>query len=141
MREKMRGITLTELMIVVVILGILAAVAYPSYRQFAARAKRNEARAGLLQIATNQERFYLSNQTYTCEIRFLGFDAAAGATCSLSPTGSYNVCCTGADANGFTAQATYVLPDDEVNNCGTFNIDSTGLKTSAPLGDCWTRSR
>ena len=50
MRKYMRGVTLMELMIVVVIIGVLAAIAYPNYRQYAARAKRNEARAALLQI-------------------------------------------------------------------------------------------
>ncbi len=49
--RKMRGVTLLELMIVVVIIGILAAIAYPSYRQFVERAKRTEARALLLRIA------------------------------------------------------------------------------------------
>ena len=62
-RQSMRGVTLIELMIVIVIIAILAAVSYPSYREFTARAKRNEARAALLQIATNQERFYLQNNT------------------------------------------------------------------------------
>lgn len=141
MRKHMRGITLTELMIVVVILGILAAVAYPNYRQFAARAKRNEARAALLQIATNQERFYLNNNTYTCELRFLGFDTLPGVTSFITQTGSYNVRCTGADQNQYTADALYVLPDEEVNQCGTFRINSAGQKTSLPLADCWTRSR
>ena len=59
MRRFMRGVSLLELMIVVVILGILTTVAYPSYRQYAARAKRTEAKAALLQIAIMQERFYL----------------------------------------------------------------------------------
>ena len=44
MRKHMRGITLMELMIVVVIIGILTAIAYPSYRQYVAKAKRNEAK-------------------------------------------------------------------------------------------------
>ena len=59
MRKHMRGVTLMELMIVVVIIGILTAMAYPSYRQYVAKAKRNEAKAALLQISTMQERFYL----------------------------------------------------------------------------------
>ena len=63
MRKYMRGVTLTELMIVVVIVSILAMVSYPSYREYAARAKRNEAKACLLQVATQQERFYLQNNT------------------------------------------------------------------------------
>lgn len=141
MRKYMHGVTLTELMIVVVILGIIAAVAYPNYRQFVARAKRNEARAALLQIATNQERFYLNNQTYTCELRFLGFQAGVGVTAIPSDTGSYNIRCTSADANQYTADALYLLPDDEAAKCGTFTIDSTGLKGSLPYTDCWSRSR
>ena len=141
MRKSMQGVTLTELMIVVVILGILAAIAYPGYRQFASRAKRNEARAALLQIATNQERFYLNNNTYTDEIRLLGFNAAAGATAVNSPTGSYTVTITAADANSFTARADYILPDAEAATCGFFIIDGTGAKTSGPAADCWTRSR
>ena len=51
---RVRGVTMLELMIVITVLGILAAVAYPNYRNAAARAKRSEARAALLQIATQQ---------------------------------------------------------------------------------------
>ena len=141
MRKQMQGITLIELMIVVLVLGIIIGVAYPNYREFAARAKRNEARAALLQIATNQERFYLNNQTYTDEMRFLGFDALPGVTKVTSETGSYLIEVTSADANQYTAVAGYLLPDDEVNKCGSFTINSAGLKGSGPYTDCWTRTR
>ena len=109
MRKHMRGMTLMELMIVVVIIGILAAIAYPNYRSYVAKAKRNEAKADLLQIATLQERFYLQNNTYTTDMSVLGF-AAAG--CNLSDTGTYDVCVNNADANTFDASATYQIPGD-----------------------------
>jgi type IV pilus assembly protein PilE len=136
--HTMRGITLIELMIVVVIVGIIAVVAYPNYREFAARAKRNEAKAALLQIATNQERFYLQNNTYTCDMTRLGFSAGAGF---VTDSGSYTVDVTACDANNFTAQAIYNMADTEAGKCGTFQINGRNVKTSAPLADCWTRTR
>jgi type IV pilus assembly protein PilE len=136
--HTMRGITLIELMIVVVIIGFMAVIAYPNYREFAARAKRNEAKAALLQIATNQERFYLQNNTYTCDMTRLGFSAAAGF---VTESRSYTVDVTACDANNFTAQAVYNNADAEAGKCGTFQINGRNVKTSAPLADCWTRTR
>ncbi len=138
MRKHMRGMTLMELMIVVVIIGILAALSYPSYRQYVAKAKRNEAKADLLQIATLQERFYLQNNTYTTDMTNLGF-AAAG--CNISDTGTYDVCVNNADANTFDATATYQNADAENSKCATFTIDGRGAKGSGPYNDCWTNTR
>ena len=134
-RRRMAGITLMELMIVVVIVGILAAVAYPNYRDFTDRAKRNEAKALLLEIAQNQERFYLQNNTY-------GTMGALGyADPQPTDSGAYSVSVAGPDANNFTATATYQLGGNEAGKCLTFSIDGRGTKTSAPLADCWTRTR
>ena len=127
-----------ELMIVVVVLGILTAIAYPNYRQYAARAKRTEARAALLQIATNQERFYLQNNTYTLDMTNLGFPVAAN---HITDSGSYSVSVPEADANNFRAVATYQNADDEAGICETFTIDGRGAKTSLPNADCWTKTR
>jgi len=138
MYRHMRGVTLLELMIVTVIIGIMASIAYPNYRQFVARAKRNEAKAALLQIAQNQERFYLQNNTYTLDMTQLGFPDAAGY---ITDTESYSVSVTTADANDFTAVATYQKPDAESGKCQTFNIDGRGGKTSLPDTNCWTRTR
>jgi type IV pilus assembly protein PilE len=134
------GITLLELLIVLVIIGIMAAIAYPNYRQYAARAKRNEAKAALLLIAQNQERFYLQNNTYTTDMTQLGF-AAAGA--NLTDSGTYSVSVTAADANNFSAVALYQKADDEAGRCPTFTIDGRGGKTSpdGTYADCWTRTR
>ncbi len=136
--HTMRGITLIELLIVVVIIGIMGVIAYPSYRDFAARAKRNEAKAALLQIATNQERFYLQNNSYTCDMTRLGFPAAAGV---VTDSGTYTVDVTACNANNFTAQAVYNEADSEAGKCGTFQINGRNVKTSAPYADCWTRTR
>jgi type IV pilus assembly protein PilE len=136
--HRMRGITLVELMIVVVIIGFLAAVAYPNYREFAARAKRNEAKAALLQIATNQERFYLQNNTYTCDMTRLGFSAAADF---VTESGTYTVNVTDCTADNFTAQADYNPSDAEEGKCDLFQINGRNVKTSLPYTNCWTRTR
>ncbi|NOX68792.1 MAG: type IV pilin protein [Gammaproteobacteria bacterium] len=139
MRKYVAGVTLMELMIVVVIVGILAVVGYPNYRDFAARAKRTEAKAALLQIATNQERFYLNNNTYTNDLTNLGFPVAGTYT---TDSGSYDVSIVaGANANSYTAIASFRLGGAEAGKCLTFTIDGAGARTSAPLADCWTRSR
>lgn len=138
MRKSLQGITLIELMVVLVVLGIVITLAYPNYREFAARAKRNEARAALLQIATNQERFYLNNNQYTTDLTELGFAATPVFT---TETGSYNVTVTAANATTYTATATFLLGGNEAGTCGLFQINAAGVKTSGPQPDCWERAR
>lgn len=137
MRKHMRGVTLIELMIVVVVVSILAAVAFPNYREYAARAKRNEARAALLQLATNQERFYLNNNTFSADMTDLGFANDPFTTDS----GSYVVDVTAASASNFSATATYQLGGSEATKCLTFTLDGRGVKTSGPDTNCWVRKR
>jgi type IV pilus assembly protein PilE len=137
-RKHMRGVTLIELMIVVIVIGILAAIAYPNYQEFTARAKRNEARAALLSLATNQERFYLNNNSFTQNLTQLGF---ATTPTWDTQTGYYRVQVTQADATNFSATATYLKGGTEAGKCLTFTIDGRGQKTSAPDADCWTRTR
>jgi type IV pilus assembly protein PilE len=129
----MRGVTLMELMIVVVIIGILTAIAYPSYTQFVERAKRTEAKALLLQIAIDQERFYLQNSIFG-DMADLQFDEP-----QITDSEAYSVTITANDASNFSATATYQLGGEEAGKCLTFTIDGRGTKTSAPDGDCWTR--
>lgn len=136
LQQYMRGITLLELMIVVVIIGLMAAIAYPNYRDFADRAKRNEAKSMLLEIAVNEERFYLNNSRYGT-LTELGY----GGNTITSDTGSYSVTVNGPDAVNFTAVATYQRGGNEAGKCLTFNIDGRGARTSAPEPDCWTDTR
>lgn len=65
---KQQGFSLIELMIVVAIVGILAAIAYPSYQNYVLRSGRADGQAKLMEILQAQERFYSQNQTYTANL-------------------------------------------------------------------------
>ena len=136
MRKYMQGITLMELMIVIVIIGILTAIAFPNYREFVARAKRTEAKSELLRIAADQEKFYLQNQRFGT-LSELGY---SGDTIS-SETDTYSITAVAdpAWAQGFLATATYERDDGEGDKCKTFTINGGGTKGSGPYTDCWTR--
>jgi len=67
MLKANKGFTLIELMIVVAIVGILAAIAYPSYQEFVARSKRADAQGALLSLASAMERAFTENNSY-CDV-------------------------------------------------------------------------
>ena len=63
-KRAMRGFTLIDVMVAVVIVGILAAIAYPSYQHAVRKTRRAEARAALMQIMQQEERYYSHATTY-----------------------------------------------------------------------------
>jgi len=138
-RRRMAGVTLLELMAVVVVIGILGMIALPSYRQYVMRAQRTEAKTALLRLQTNQERFYLANHTYggTADLAALGF--ATG----LTENGSYQLTIAGADATTYTATATPVaggridMTQDAM--CTTLSLTAQGVKTATGSNptSCW----
>ena len=94
-RARSRGVTLLELMAVVVIIGVLGTLAVNSYRGYLLRTNRTEARMALLQIQANQEKFFLQNNRYadTAELyasgrRTIHLVSASSAT---TPGGHYTI--------------------------------------------------
>jgi len=137
-RKRQYGITLLELMAVVMVIGILGMIAIPSYRQYTMRAQRTDAKTALLQIAANQERFYLTNRTYADNAAALGFPS------NQTERGSYTLAIASADLQvGYTATATprAGAPFDMTadTQCTTFSITSQGVRTATgSLPDtCW----
>ncbi|MEQ1667983.1 MAG: type IV pilin protein [Sulfuriferula sp.] len=136
-----KGFTLIEVMIVVAIVGILAAIAFPSYTAYVARGHRAEAKQGLLELAQFMERTYTENNSYTPggAVPALPF-----VTMPKAGTAVYNMAldagATSATTYKLTATATGVMAGDE---CGDFSIDNTGAQTvanaTASAADCWNR--
>jgi len=137
MHLKSRGMTLIELVIVVSIIGLLAAIAVPSYRQYVLRANRAEAKSALLNLAAAQEKFYLQNNTYATNSLI---STAAPTGLGLPATtekGYYTLTiANGANAAGFSATATAAASHAADTRCATFTIDQTGTR-SATNTDCW----
>lgn len=132
MNKPQRGFTLTELMVVVAIIGILASIAYPAYLEYVRRAARADAKAVLMEAAQFMERYFTTNNTYV------------GATLpsAVSPKGAtgaavrYNISfAVGPTATTYTVQA--VPANAQVGEaCGTLTVAHTGATTPA-AGNCW----
>ncbi len=148
-KKFISGFSLIELMIVVAIVGILASIAYPSFREQIMKSRRSDAMDALSQAASMQERWFTEHSSYTTNINNLG-----GAS---SPEGYYTIgvnditigdttsCTSGAYVPCFrlSAQATGTQADD--NDCDIFYLDSAGMKSAVNSGGsdntdrCWVR--
>src|ERR1700754_1788282 len=83
---KVRGFSLIELVIVLLIIAILAAIAIPSYRQYVIRANRVDAQRSLMDLAARQERFFYSNNAYATALKALGATTSvAGPNYAIAP--------------------------------------------------------
>src|SRR4026208_2356227 len=91
-RKSQRGVTLVELMVVIAVIGTLAAIAIPSYRRYLIRSQRSEAKIALMTLQTAQEKFYLQNNAYTNNITNATNGSPPGlGLAATSETGKYNI--------------------------------------------------
>lgn len=136
LRRPASGFTLIELMVVVAIIGILAAIAYPSYAEQVARGRRSDAKASLLETAQWLERRYTMSNTYTgatlptlrgSTANFYALSMATGASAPTATTYWLEMTPTGAMTN---------------DRCGGFYVNQAGQKGrtgTASMADCWDK--
>lgn len=133
------GFTLIELMIAVAIVGILAAIAYPSYQEQVRKGRRADAMAQMVTLAQAYERYYTSNNTY------VGFWATVPTAQRNSPTQGtayYVLDATTETRTAFTITATRQSAGGQSSDrCGNLTLTHAGTKGvvggTATREECW----
>ena len=146
--QHSRGFTLIELMITVAVVGILAAIAYPSYQEQVRKSRRADAKSVLLQAAQWMERYYTENNRYDQN------SAGTVVSTSFSTTGLtkspvdgaakyYDISLAAVARNTFTLNAAPTSGTDQTKDkCQTLTLTSTGVKdvtggATLTKEDCW----
>jgi type IV pilus assembly protein PilE len=142
-RVRHSGFTLIELMIAVAIVGIIAAIAYPSYTEFVLKSGRTVAKAELNDAAQVLQRcFTVTNSYKPADGTCAGVDRIAASY--LTEDGFYTVALSAHTANSYTLTATPVAGSRQAKDtkCSAFSLTNTGVKSATgsladPARECW----
>lgn len=130
MRRRIAGFTLIELMIVVAVIAALAAIAYPTYSSYVRKAARGQAKADLVELAQDAERYHTVNSDYS------GFTLPFTASPQQGQA-RYTLSIENQAATTFTLKATPTQVQQK-DSCGTLTLNQAGAKThSSGDADCW----
>ncbi|WP_281419292.1 type IV pilin protein [Marinobacterium ramblicola] len=138
--NRSSGFSLIELMITVAVIGILAAIAYPSYLEYVREARRSDARVNLLELSQFMERYHTSNGMYLNTS-----NAAPTLPYNESPkdgsTKYYDLSFSSINANSYTLKAEPKAGSAMAGDrCGTLTYSFAGVKgASGDVDDCWGR--
>lgn len=140
LNRGIQGFTLVELMIVVAIIGVLVAIAYPSYMQYIHRSWRESARLCLMDMAQQMERRYAADLSYGPVLDSAGFDIIFTTACVTEGDMGNRYRFHGIVNNGFILQAA-PKAGQKNDDCGQLEINQSGTKTvnggTAGVTDCW----
>lgn len=137
------GFTLIELMMALAIVGILVAVALPTYRQSVRRSHRSDAHITLSSLATQEEKFYFRTNNYTGDFADLMNGVVAGTTTVNSEEGFYAITVTpGLRFRTWSMTAVPQGAQADDHECASLTLTNTGAKTALnsdgdPNPDCW----
>ncbi len=145
-RHTQRGVTLIELMVVVAIIAIISAFAYPSYERYVTRTKRAVAQNALLQVADRQQQFFMDNKQFAADMTDLGYPADpyvvsddGRTTAAADSSAVYSLSLSNVTATTWTATAAPLhgqLTRDTY--CGSLSITQAGAKgQSGASTNCW----
>jgi type IV pilus assembly protein PilE len=118
------GFTLVELIMVIAVIGILMAIAIPSYNSSTTKARRADGQTALMDVMVRQERFYTENNTYTTNLA----DLPAQDT---SPEGHYTITAAGCGAGIASCVILTATPGAAQAGDGALTLNSRGQKLPA----------
>lgn len=138
----MRGMTLVELLVVVVLVAVLATVAIPSYRSHVLRTHRVESRTALLALAVAQEKFFLQHNTYATQAELSEAPPDGLGLAGTSANARYVLSIDGASESDYSATATATGAQVSDHDCATFSINALGQRSATRLDGsassaCW----
>lgn len=127
--HRNKGFSMIELMIVVVIVGILAAIAVPSYRNYVIKGSRAAVQTELIKLASLQEKIYLNSSAYACNAIATAYNGSStgGLGIDTSDDGKYTFTLSACATNTYTITAVPVVAKTQVGN-GCLSIQENGLR-------------